>query len=217
MTFHFMQGAWWVWPVALALYLLFRLWYDNWRGPLSAQEVAHFMHIAQASPGADHTDMKVMRDFLENDDGKEFVMCNLVKLHAGHVAHPVTGQSSQPLELLQEYFKQFRPGLLRKAGHPVIISRQAAGYVDAWNAPPDPKWSIAGMMRYRSRRDMIVLATSENFNRAYPFKVAALSQTFSFPTQVVLEMVLRPRGAVGLGLLLLASLIHLASLLIKGI
>jgi hypothetical protein len=36
-------GAWWIWVVALSLYIVFRLWYDNWRGPLSPQEVSDLM------------------------------------------------------------------------------------------------------------------------------------------------------------------------------
>jgi hypothetical protein len=41
----------------------------------------------------------------------------------------------------------------------------------------------------------------------------AVQQTYSFPTQVVAEMVLRPRSAVGLALALAASLVHLGSIL----
>jgi hypothetical protein len=69
------------------------------------------------------------------------------------------------------------------------------------------------MMRYRSRRDMMKLATDPRFLDAYPFKIAAVAQTFSFPTQVTTSMALRPRTGVALLLALLAALIHLASLL----
>jgi hypothetical protein len=117
--------------------------------------------------------------------------------------------------LLQEYVKQFVGVLLSGGGHPVVAARKVAGYIDAWNAPPDPGWSIAGMMRYRSRRDMMKLATNEKFRKAHPFKHAAVQQTYSFPTQVVAEMVLRPRSAVGLGLAFAASLVHLGSILIS--
>ena len=45
-----MMGAWWIWPVALMVYVLFRLWYDNWRGPLNAQELEKFLEMAAATP-----------------------------------------------------------------------------------------------------------------------------------------------------------------------
>jgi hypothetical protein len=208
-------GFWWAWPAALLAYILFRAWYDNWRGPLSPEEIEQFMSITADFPGPHHTDRAVLREFLEADDGKEFVMCNLIKLFPHPVAHPFTGKPTPAQDLLQEYVKQFVGVLLSGGGHPVVAARKVAGYIDAWNAPPDPGWSIAGMMRYRSRRDMMKLATNEKFRKAHPFKHAAVQQTYSFPTQVVAEMVLRPRTAVGLGLALAASLVHLGSILIS--
>ncbi|MEI7536508.1 MAG: hypothetical protein WCJ76_04825 [Comamonadaceae bacterium] len=208
------HGAWWVWLVAAGLYIVFRLWYDNWRGPLSKDEVEHFMRLAQSSPSRDHTDTEVLRAFLEKDDGKEFVMCNLVKLHARPIAHPVSGEMTTSMSLIQQYFRPFLLTLLLSGGHPVLTSRKVAGYVDSWNTSPDPGWTAVGMMRYRSRRDAMRLTFDKRFQGGYPFKIAAIEQTFSFPTQVISEMVLRPRGIVALALALLAALAHLASLLI---
>ena len=66
-----MVGAWWAWPLALALYLLFRAWYDNWRGPLTQAEIETFLgESAKANLGG-HTEFSVIRAFLEADDGKE--------------------------------------------------------------------------------------------------------------------------------------------------
>jgi hypothetical protein len=103
--------------------------------------------------------------------------------------------------------------LFLHGGHPVITSRKVAGYIDSWNVPPDPGWTMAGMMRYRSRRDMIELTLDPRFMNAYPFKAAAVQQTYSFPTQVLSTMVLRPRSSVALGLTLFAALVHLVSVL----
>ncbi len=133
-------------------------------------------------------------------------MCNLVRLHPQPVPHPLTGVMTQPRELIQEYFRPFAVSLFLHGGHPVITSRKVAGYIDSWNVPPDPGWTMAGMMRYRSRRDMLELTLDPRFMNAYPFKAAAVEQTYSFPTQVLSSMVLRPRSAVALGLMLLASL-----------
>ena len=208
-------GAWWVWLIAAGLYLAFRLWYDNHRAALTPDEVEHFLRLAQSSAGAQHTDPATLRTFLEQDDGKEFIMCNLVRLHPHPVAHPITGALTEPRQLLQDYVKQFLVVLLARGGHPVMASRKVAGYLDAWNTAPNPGWSVAGMMRYRSRRDMMLLSTDARFLNAYPFKAAAVEQTFSLPTQVVTEMVLRPRGVVALVLALLAALVQLASLLVR--
>ncbi len=207
------SGAWWIWPLAASLYVLFRAWYDNWRKPLSAQDVEHYMRRIHSSPGAEHTDPDVLREFLARDDGKEFVMCNVVRLHPQSVPHPLTGVLTPPRQLIQEYFRPFAVALFLHGGHPLVVSRKVAGYVDSWNVPPDPGWTMAGMMRYRSRRDMMELTLDERFMNAYPFKAAAVEQTYSFPTKVQAGMALRPRSAVALVLILLAALVHLASLL----
>jgi hypothetical protein len=208
------SGAWWVWPVALILYVFFRAWYDNWRGPLNAPEVEHYLHRVQTAPGAEHTDPEVLRQFLSRDDGREFVMCNLVRLQPQEVLHPLTGVMTQPRELLQEYFRPFVLTLFMHGGHPLLASRKVAGYIDAWNVAPDPGWTMVGMMRYRSRRDMMELTLDPRFTNAYPFKAAAVEQTYSFPTQVLSTMALGPRSVVALVLALLAALVHLLSVLL---
>jgi hypothetical protein len=43
-------GAWWAWPLALALYVLFRAWYDNWRGPLTKAEIDAFLAHTASKP-----------------------------------------------------------------------------------------------------------------------------------------------------------------------
>jgi len=207
-------GAWWVWPVAVSLYVLFRAWYDNWRSPLSVQEVEDYLRLAQFAPGTEHTDPEVLRQFLSRDDGREFVMCNLVRLQPQAVPHPLTGVMTQPRLLLQDYFRPFVVTLFLHGGHPLIASRKVAGYIDTWNTPPDPGWTIAGMMRYRSRRDMMELTLDPRFTNAYPFKAAAVEQTYSFPTQILSTMALGPRSAVALVLALLAALVHLLSVLL---
>ena len=208
-----MIGAWWTWVLAAALYLLFRLWYDNWRGPLSQQEIAHFMSEVASTEMSAYSDPAIIREFLENDDGKEFVMVNLVRVHPGLVAHPHTGTPTKSIDLLREYGSNFIKVLLQHGGHPVLVMRKAGGYIDSWNTPPDPGWHIAGSMRYRSRRDMMALATKPSLKDVHILKTVATATTFSFPSQVVLGMYFGPRVWVALILALAASLGQLMSLI----
>jgi hypothetical protein len=209
-----MVGAWWVWPLAGALYLAFRAWYDNWRGPLSQAEIEVFLAETAKTKVGEHTDRAVIRAFLEADDGKEFIMSNLVRVHPHEVPHPANGQPTPGLALLQDYGRRFVKVLLAHGGHPMLVMRKVGGYVDAWNTPPDPGWHVVGAMRYRSRRDMMKLAHSPNLLEVHPFKTAGTAMTFSFPAQVVASFALRPRVWVALVLALLAALLHLGSLLV---
>lgn len=206
-------GAWWIWVVALALYFVFRLWYDNWRGPLSPQEVIDFMNQVSDLKMSEYSDPKDLRAFLEADDGKEFVMVNLVRVHTGELAHPHTGKPTKGIDLLREYGNSFVKVLVRHGGHPVLVMRKVGGYIDSWNTPPDPGWHVAGSMRYRSRRDMMQLALDPSVRDVHILKTAATATTFSFPSQVVLGLAIRPRVWVALLLTLSAALVHLASLI----
>ncbi len=208
-----MVGAWWAWLAALALYGAFRLWYDNLRGPLSKAEIDALMAEAARVKVTGHTDPAVLRAFLEADDGKEFVMSNLVRVHPGEVPHPATGAPTQGLALLRSYGRRFVTLLFRHGGHPMMAMRKVGGYVDSWNTAPDPGWHVVGAMRYRSRRDMMALALNPALRDVHALKTASTAVTFSFPAQVIVSFALRPRVWVALVLALVAALVHLASVL----
>jgi hypothetical protein len=205
-------AAWAIWAAALALYLGLRLFYDGWRRPLSIAEIDAFM--AHAAPRADATgnDLTVLRAFLEADDGREFVMCNLVRTREGDVTDPASGAVASGPEWLRRYSDPFVRALMRRGGHPLYVGRKVGGYVDAWNVAPDPGWTLVGTMRYRSRRDMVELVMDPAFHAAHPAKLLGIDATFSFPTQRMIAFYASPRVTVALALALLAALCHIALL-----
>ena len=198
-----------IWGSALVLYLLFRLWYDNWSGPLKAEEIDSFIEATQDRFEASGNNVSVLRAFLEADDGREFVMLNLVKAQMEDVEDPVTGRMVPGLSLLQRYSKRFMPVLFRNGGHPVMVGRKVGGYIDAWNSADDPGWTIFGLMRYRSRRDMIKLVMDPAFKEGHPDKMLGTLATFSFPTQRVLSLYLGPRVSAALVIALCAACAHI--------
>lgn len=203
-----MSGVW-IWLGAALLYASFRAWYDNWRGPLSSEEIERLLAKLAETPSADRNDLAALRRFLEQDDGREFVMLNLVRVGPEPVPHPVTGEPTSAARLLRQYIHQFLPLLIRRASHPALQAAKIGPYVDAWNVEPDPGWTMMGYVRYRSRRDMLELVTHPRFTAAHPLKAAALPATFSFPTSPSPGLFVGPRLWVGLLLALAASLIHL--------
>jgi hypothetical protein len=128
----------------------------------------------------------------------------------GEVDDPKTGQKIRGIALLRRYSERFMPVLLGRGGHPAIVGRKVGGYIDAWNTPADPGWTLFGLMRYRSRRDMMRLASDPAFIAAHPEKILGTPVTFSFPTQRMLSLYLGPRMTVLLVLALFAALIQLA-------
>lgn len=201
-----------IWVCAVFLYVVFRLWYDGSKKPLTAEEIEQFVAILEkrADAGLNTQDVATIRKFMEEDDGKEFLMANLVEMNASPVKHPDTGEPVQAQALLTEYFKPLMKSFLRRAGHPVLTGRAVGGYLDAWNTPPDPGWHVAGFIRYRSRRDAMLASLAEpSFDAIHKYKIAALKQTFAFPTQLQMGFYASPRVTVALVLALGASILHL--------
>ena len=196
----------WIWGTAGVLYLVFLAWYVNWSGPITADEVDSYMDTFHKSKGGAHTDAEVFRQFLESDDGNEFVMQNLVKFHKGKIPDPISGELRDPRAVLNGYFGPFTSALFKRAGHPVIASQKVGGYIDSWETTADPGWDLSSLMRYRSRRDLVELAIHPSFEDIHVFKNAAIQQTASFPTQTSISFFLSPKFFVPLLLLLLASL-----------
>lgn len=200
-----------IWAIAAALYLLFRLWYDNWRGPMKPAEIERFLAEMKSRGAEQHNDLAIIRAFLEKDDGREFIMLNLVKL-ARDPINPDTGDPEDGRKLMSRYASPFMRGLFARGGHPAIVARPVGGYVDAWNAAPDPGWTIVGFMRYRSRRDMAQMVLDPRFSDIHKYKIAATAETFSFPTQTLLRAFAGPRLTVALLLALVAALAHIVAL-----
>lgn len=200
---------WWIWGGALALYGLFRFWYDNWRGPLTRAEIDAFFAQSTGKYGGGN-DPAALRAFLEADDGREFVMLNLVKVEPGMVIDPQSGKELSGSEAMRRYSEPFVRGLIARGGHPGMVGRKVGPYVDAWQVDGDPGWTIFGLMRYRSRRDLIELASDPRFAEIHPYKLLGIPVTFSFPTQRELSLFMGPRGWVALVLALVAALLQLA-------
>ncbi len=199
----------WIWLAAVLLYGLFSLWYNNLRGPLTAAEIDDYASRFAATD-VEPERLAAARAFLESDDGGEFFMVNLLRLHEGDVISPDSGELVPPQAMLDIYTSHFMPELFARAGHPAFVGWSAARYVEAWGVEPDPGWTFAGVIRYRSRRDMMVLATDPRFDPAHAYKIAAIANTLAFPVAPAFVL-LGPRVWVALVLALAAALGHLAA------
>ena len=207
--------SWKIWMLVPIVYGLFSLWYFNWKGPLTTNEIDRLMATFDEVEGTEHTDAESFRKFLEEDDGREFVMLNQVHLHNGDVAHPLTGESTSAARLLGEYFGPFALSLFKRGGHPVFQERTVGGNIDSWNAESNAGFGTTAMMRYKSRRDLVELVLDPAFADAHVYKLAAIDRTVSYPTSMMMSTSLRPPVAVLLALILLASLAQNLAFLIR--
>jgi hypothetical protein len=197
-----------IWGGALVLYAAFSLWYNSLRGRLTPAEIEAYMKRLGAGPAATPERLAPVRAFLEADDSREFFMVNLIRMHDGPVKEPGTGREKPAREVLAGYSRYFLAALFWRAGHPVFGGRAAGRYLDHWGTEPDPGWTLTIAVRYRSRRDMIELATDPRFAPAHAYKIAAMASTLAFPVSPG-YVLLGARASVALVLALVAALAHL--------
>ena len=209
------MASFWVWGLALLAYAAFLGWYVNWRGPLSRAEIERLMAQMLASNvgHGDQDEMPVIRRFLEEDDGREFFMLNVIRLSETDVADPDNGELRPVRQVMAGYTRMFMPALFARGGHPALAARRIGGMVDTWGLKEVPEWSMMGYIRYRSRRDLAHLVCNPRFSGAHAFKFAAMPQTFNFPTRPMIMTLAGPRIWVGLSFALAAAIAQIALLL----
>lgn len=198
-----------IWAAALLAYGGFLLWYTNLSGPLTDAEIAAYLERFEAASDVDPERRAVFRDFLENDDGGEFFMVNLIRMHEGEVEAPGASERRPAAEVLEGYTGEFLPALFLRAGHPVFAGPAVGRYLEHWGVSPDPGWTVAAVIRYRSRRDLLELVVDPAFEPAHAYKLAAIANTLAFPVAPARAFV-GPRVWVGLVLALVAAVTHLA-------
>lgn len=188
-----------IWGTAALCYALFLWWYVGFRRKVSAAEVDAMMVFLQDKGHLTEQQKENLRQFLVNDDGRDFVMVNLLRLQT-----PLT----ESRDKLRAYQKIFLGGLLRKAGHPILIARAAGGYIENIACDDADQWSAAGLVRYRSRRDLLEMLPETVGSQHHGLKLAALDKTFAFPASPWFVLG-GPRMVCPLVLLLIAALLHL--------
>src|SRR5262245_58302261 len=115
-----------IWVGAALLYGAFWSWYVGWKPRLTRAEVDAYMAKLPAET-ADPERRERMRAFLEADDGGEFFMLNLIRLHPEPVRPPGGGEPVPAAQVLAGYTTPFLRTILRRGCHPALGGRAAAG------------------------------------------------------------------------------------------
>lgn len=192
-----------IWLLAGAGYAVFWYWYVGFGHKIRAAEIDTFLARLEACAWPREL-FPVIRRFMETDTGREIVMVNNLQLKRA-----VEGEH-KPLELLEKYQKPFLAAVLRRGGHPLFVGRAVAASLEHWGLAADYRnWGAAGLIRYRSRRDMLECVLLPQFQDNHHFKQQALEKTFAYPTEVMM-VATSPRWTVALLVLAVAALTQLA-------
>lgn len=184
-----MTGTRWIWLLSALLYLGFFGWYTSFKGPLTEQEITDYLaYYKSQDTGSTPERLANLKRFMEEDTGDDFVMVNVIDLY--DTPQPVEGvQPGESTEaVLGRYMAFMYPALFARASHPVLFGQAAATALDLMNAPNMQHWTQGAAMRYRSRRDMLEIATNPAFSGAHEFKIASMAKTIAFPIDPWLQL-----------------------------
>ena len=127
-------------PLVL-LYLAFWLWYGGNGRPMSTEEIEEALNKLRSTDPAHNNSAEVddIRQLLASDDGKEFVMQNLVRYRAKALYPEGSTYSDDPREADKRYGKSIIGDLLRYGNLLIFIARKSGAFVkpagaDAWQA-----------------------------------------------------------------------------------
>ncbi len=172
----------WVWLILGALYLAFFSWYTSFGGPLTDEEIEHYLaKFAESNPSGPPEREVILRRFMEEDTGDDFVMLNVIDMYEvpQQIEGVEPGESSG--DVLGKYMAYMYPALFSRACHPVAFGAAANTAMDLMNAPGMERWDSGALMRYRSRRDMLEISSNPAFQGSHEFKIAAMEKTIAFP------------------------------------
>lgn len=160
-----------IWGTAIGFYLLFLLWYIGLNRKITPSEATSAIKLIEENSECTDQQIANLRHFFSNDDGKDFVMVNLLELKE---------PKSESRAKLAQYQKIFLGSLLKRAGHPVFIARAASGNIENLACDAD-NWTAAGMIRYRSRRDLMEVLPATLGSAHHGLKLDSLERTFAYP------------------------------------
>jgi len=183
-------------PLA-AIYVVFLVWYGGRGKPLTREEIDRYLAdlrvraSASAHPGGAR--LADVQRLIEGDDGREFVMQNLIRYREKALYLPGHDYGDSARAADRRYGRAIIPHLLRYGCVPVFVARRCGSFYEPEGAE---RWDVVAMVRYRSRRDFLRFASAITRDGIAIHKWAAIETTQVFPVRPLLSLIF-VRAAVG--------------------
>ena len=202
------QARLYFWVFGFTFYTFFFVWYTNFDGPMRDDEIESVLKRIELSDRSPE-EITNIEHFMRTDTGNDFIMVNLLDMNESPPTLPATGPGAGPMDLINHYMEHMYPAQFKRASHPVFFGRAVADAMDLSGINGARHWDQGVLFRYRSRRDVIAIATNPAFSERHDYKMAALIKTIAFPV----EPVVHPGDLRILLVLLLFSVFALVDLL----
>lgn len=182
-----MTAGLWIACGAVALYAVFLIWYGGRGRPLQPQEVDAALAelsaraTATAQPGL----LDELRALLLPDDGREFVMANLVRYRERALYPEGSDLGGDPRAADRRYGRLILWPLLRRASVMLFVAPRAGRFIEPAGMPD---WHYVALVRYRSRRDFLSFAREIERDDIVLHKWAAIETTQVFPVRPLISL-----------------------------
>jgi len=178
--------------IPIVLYLFFLFWYGGRGKPLTQAEVESLLtemkqRSGKESRAEESSLLNQFRELTRNDDGREFYMVNLLKFRQKALYPAGSPFDDDPLAANARYSQAILPLLLKHGGHPVFLGPVQGRFLHPGGADD---WDQVGIVRYRSRRDMLKMAIEVAGLGVDIHKWAALEKTQVFPARPIFSLTL---------------------------
>ena len=165
----------------LVLWIAFLCWYTSFGGPLGDAEIEEFVARMEQN-GVEPERIALWRGFMESDTGDDFAVVNFMDLKDEPDRIEGIGPDETSEAVLARYTRPFFRRMMPRATHPVVLGSAAHRAIDLWGIEGAEDWTLFGMVRYRSRRDLMEVASSVSASASiHEFKIAAMEKTIAFP------------------------------------
>lgn len=197
--------------IPIVLYLLFLFWYGGRGKPLTQAEVESLLAEMKRRAGKESQSdesplINQFRDLTKNDDGREFYMVNLLKFRQKALYPASSSFDADPMAANARYSRAILPLLLKHGGHPVFLGPVQGRFLHPGGGDD---WDQVGIVRYRSRRDILKMAVEIAGSGIDIHKWASIEKTQVFPVRPTVNLfwIHMLVGMVLLSILILAGLL----------
>ena len=169
-----------IWVVIAVIYAAFCYWYTSFGGPLSDEEIEQSLTVLREA-GMEPERLEVWEQFMRSDTGDDFAMLNALDLRDEPIQVEGVRPGDTSQDVMSRYTEPFLGKALLSAAHPVMYGTAAAPSMDLWGIEGAEQWNAGGLVRYRSRRDLMQQAVYASAMDIHRFKTAALEKTIAYP------------------------------------
>ena len=145
---------------------------------------------------------------MRSDTGDDFALLNALDLRDEPIQVEGVRPGDTSQDVMSRYTEPFLGKALLSAAHPVMYGTAVAPSMDLCCIDGAQRWTAGGLVRYRSRRDLMQQAVYASGLDIHRFKTSALEKTIAYPLDPWFQLG-DPRLVLGLLLLIVGLALQL--------